>query len=372
MKTLNTKNNRWTGGICSIKELKKQIRLTPKEEKEMEEVVKIHPMLISNYYLSLINKKDRHDPIRKMIVPSGKELITAGSYDTSGEHRNTKMPGLQHKYRQTAFILATNRCAAYCRFCFRKRLVGLSDKEVIRRFDKAVSYIKKHKEINIVLISGGDPFVLPTKVLKTFLEKLLPIKHLDFIRFGTRTPVTFPQRIINDQSLLKLLKKYSVRGRHIYVVTHFNHPKEITKYSQKAIDLLQNANVQIHNQAVLLKGVNDNPDTLAKLINKLIKIDVLPYYVFQCRPVKRVKNHFQVPLYRGFKIFKEAKSKIKGHIICKRLKYIMSHRTGKIEIIGILKDRIYFKYHHAKNSKDTSRLFSQKLNKTAGWLDELE
>ena len=372
MDILQLEKNKWHGNISTLEELKKYIKLTPLEEKELEEVVKIHPMLISKYYLSLINRRDKNDPIKKMIVPSREEINASGTYDTSGEYENTKMPGLQHKYPQTALILTTNRCAAYCRHCFRKRLVGLSSSEIMRRFDKAIAYIKKHKEINNVLLSGGDSFMLPTKVLEQFLKKLTPIKHLDFVRFGTRTPVTFPYRIVHDPSLIRLLKKYSIPGRRVNVVTHFNHPHEITSQSKKAINMLLEANVRIFNQTVLLKGVNDNPKILVDLFSQIIKMDILPYYVFQCRPVKRVKHHFQVPLFRGLKIFEEAKQNIGGHIICKRLKYIMSHRTGKIEIVGIIGDRMYFKYHHAKDPKNKGKLFSKKLDKKAGWLDDLK
>lgn len=372
MKKLELKHSRWHGNIATVDELKKYLKLDSREEREIRDVIKIHPMLITKYYLSLINTKDKKDPIRKMIVPSHGEIYTEGSYDTSGEAENTKMPGLQHKYKQTALILSTNRCAAYCRHCFRKRLVGLPSHEIISRFNQAVDYIKKHKEINNVLISGGDPFILPTKILEKFLEKLTPIKHIDFIRFGTRIPVTFPRRIIKDPSLPRLLKKYSVKGRHIYIVTHFNHPNEVTKYSKKAIELLQKSNVSIYNQTVLLEGVNDNAKTLVDLWTSLLKTGVMPYYLFQCRPVRRVKHHFQVPLYRGIKIFDRARNNVSGHIMCKRFKYIMAHRTGKVEILGVSRGRMYFKYHHAKDPKNASKFFSRKLNKKASWLDDLK
>jgi KamA family protein len=362
--------NKLKKNICDVKALKKYIELTPKEEKELEKIIDIHPMSVNKYYLSLINKKDKNDPIRKMAIPSKGEFSVFGNYDTSGEAENTKMPGLQHKYRQTALMLSTNRCAMYCRFCFRKRLVGLQNKEVMKRFDDGVKYVKKHKEISNVLISGGDPFVLPTKVISGFLKKLSVIPHLDFIRFGTRTPVTFPDRILDDGALLKILKKYSSKNRRIYIVTHFNHPNEVTTKSISAINKLIESNVIVNNQAVLLKGVNDNSNTLALLMKKLIAIGVNPYYVFQCRPVKRVKHHFQVSLYRGCKIVEGAKKQLDGH--SKRFKYIMSHKTGKVEIIGIMKNEIYFKYHQAKNSNNIGKFFKRKLNKTAGWLDDLE
>ncbi len=356
--------------ICTVEELAKYVKLTKKEQEQLQKIIEIHPMRITRYYLSLIDTSDPDDPIRRMIVPSEGELDLSGTYDTSGESENTKMPGLQHKYSQTALILATNRCAAYCRHCFRKRLVGLPTEEILQRFNEAAKYVGEHEEINNVLISGGDPFVLPTKVIGKFLKKMSGISHLDFIRFGTRVPVTFPDRIIEDKELLALLKKNSLKNRRIYIVTHFNHPREITPKSTDAVHALIRSGVIINNQTVLLKGVNDNPKTLAELQNKLVGIGVNPYYVFQCRPVKRVKNNFQVPLYKGCEIVDSAKKMLNGH--SKRFRYVMAHRTGKIEIIGIMDDYIYFKYHQAKAQKDIGRFFRRKANKTAGWLDDLE
>ena len=356
--------------ISTIEELEKHLKLTSGERKKLQKVIETHPMSITRYYMSLIDKNDPNDPIRRMSVPSLEELNLSGSYDTSGEAENTKMPGLQHKYSQTALILATNRCAIYCRHCFRKRLVGLPSDEILHRFSDAVKHIEKHEEINNVLITGGDPFVLSTKVIGRFLEILSPIPHLSFIRFGSRIPVVFPNRILEDKKLLALLKNYSVKNRRIYVVTQFNHPREITRKSTSAVDSLIHSGVIVNNQTVLLKGVNDNPDILAELQNKLTGIGVNPYYIFQCRPVKRVKRQFQIPLYRGYEIVENAKKKLNGH--SKRFKYVMSHRTGKIEIVGIIGNDIYLKYHQAKDPKNIGKFFKRKLNKTAGWLDDLE
>ncbi|MHC1596564.1 MAG: KamA family radical SAM protein [Candidatus Syntropharchaeales archaeon] len=355
--------------IHTLDDLKEYVELSPKEEKQLRKVIKRHPMNVSRYYLSLIDWNDPGDPIKKMAIPGVNELDIAGSYDTSGEHENTKMPGLQHKYAQTALILATNRCATYCRHCFRKRLVGLPNQEVIRRFEMATRYIRAHEEIDNVLITGGDPLILPTRVIERMLEMLTDIKHLNFIRFGSRVPVTFPERIVEDEEFLDMLKVYSLNDRRCYVVTQFNHPREITSQSTEAVDRLIGSGVPVNNQTVLLKGVNDDPETMAKLQSKLIGIGVNPYYIFQCRPVKRVKHHFQVPLYRGYEIIEGAKRKLNGH--SKRFKYIMSHRTGKIEIVGILDDEIYFKYHQAKNPRNIGKFFKRKLNREASWLDDL-
>ncbi|RJS72038.1 MAG: KamA family radical SAM protein [Candidatus Syntrophoarchaeum sp. WYZ-LMO15] len=356
--------------ISTIEELKEHVKLSPREEKQLRKVIERHPMSISRYYLSLIDWTDPDDPIRRMAVPRSEELVLAGSYDTSGELENTKLPGLQHKYAQTALILATNRCAMYCRHCFRKRMIGITEDEVIHRFEMAVSYIREHEEINNVLITGGDPFILSSETIGRMLEMLSDIEHLDFIRFGTRVPVTFPDRIIHDDGLLDLLRLYSDDERRIYVVTQFNHPREITPQSISAVDSLIRSEVVVNNQTVLLRGVNDDPETMAELQNRLVAIGVNPYYVFQCRPVKRVKHHFQVPLYRGYEIIEAAKKRLNGH--SKRFKYIMSHKTGKIEIVGIIGDEIYLKYHQAKNPRNIGKFFKRRLNKTAGWLDELD
>jgi len=356
--------------INSVEQLSAYTNLSQKEIKKLKRVTEIHPMQVTPYYFSLIDWSKPDGPIRKMAVPSLDELNLQGSYDTSGEAENTKLQGLQHKYSETALILATKRCATYCRYCFRKRLVGRRENtEIIADFRDAVEYIKHHTEINNVLISGGDPLVLPNKVIESFLRMLSDVPHLDFVRFGSRTPVTFPSRF-QDDKLLEILRKYSSPERRLYVVTQFNHPKEITKQSIGAVDNLIGAGVIISNQTVLLKGVNDDPETLAELQNRLVSIGVNPYYVFQCRPVKRVKHHFQVPICRGIEIVEEAKKRCNGH--SKRFKYIMSHRTGKIEILGIFDDEIYFKYHEAKDRKNLGKIFKRPVDERAGWLDDFK
>lgn len=355
--------------ICTIEHLKGFIDLSHKEEKKLKQITDKHPMRVTPYYMSLIDWNDPDDPIRKMAIPSMEEFNLQGSYDTSGEAENTKMSGLQYKYQETVLILATNKCAMYCRHCFRKRLVGLQTKEIIERFEDAAAYIMQHEHINNVLISGGDPLVLKNEVIEQVLSILSDLPQLKFIRFGSRAPVTFPSRFEDDE-LLSILSRYSRPDRRIYVVTQFNHPKEITKQSIHAVDNLIKSGVIVNNQAVLLKGVNDNPMTLANLLNGLVSIGVNPYYVFQCRPVKRVKQHFQLPLCKAIEIIEKAKEHCNGH--SKRFKFIMSHRTGKIEILGIFDDEIYFKYHQAKNRKKLGKIFKRPVKENAGWLDDLK
>lgn len=349
--------------------LQNYLHLPIDEIEQLEKIVIVHPMRVNAYYLSLINWKDPKDPIRQMAIPSLDELNLDGSYDTSGETENTKIPGLQHKYSETALILATNRCAMYCRHCFRKRLVGLPSEEILSRFEDAADYISNHEEINNVLISGGDPLVLSNELIEKFLKTLMEIDHIDFIRFGSRIPVTLPNRLY-DPYLLSLFKKYSRLDKRIYVVTQFNHPREITPQSIGAVNNLIKSGVLVNNQAVLLKNVNDSPSVLTKLLKELVRIGVIPYYVFQCRPVKRVKYHFQIPIFKGIQIVEKAKASCDG--LSKRFKYIMSHKTGKIEILGVMNRDIYFKYHQAKDRKNLGRVFKRKILKKAGWLDDFD
>ena len=173
-----------------------------------------------------------------------------------------------------------------------------------------------------------------------------------------------------DPELLDIFKTYSLLDKRIYVVTQFNHPKEITMHSIGAVNNLLRSGVLVNNQAVLLKNVNDDPLVLSTLLKDLVRIGVAPYYVFQCRPVKRVKYQFQVPICKGLQIIEEAKANCDG--LSKRFKYIMSHKTGKIEIIGVMNGNIYFKYHQAKDKKNYGKVFSRKINETAGWLEDFQ
>ncbi len=356
--------------VTTVEELSTYLDMEEEEKRCLEEVVSRHPMSITRYYLSLMDREDPHDPIRRMAVPSLEELDLSGSYDTSGELENVKVWGLQHKYSQTALVLATNQCAVYCRFCFRKRLVGLPTREVTRRLGDVVGYVKAHREITNVLVSGGDPLILPTGLLEGFLKELSGVDHLRYIRIGSRIPATFPQRILDDPSLLEVLDRFVRGGKRLYVVTHFNHPRELTPEAGEAVERLMRAGVVVNNQAVLLKGVNDHPSTLAALMGGLVEKGVVPYYLFQCRPVKRVKTAFQVDLEEGYWVVEEAKRRLDG--LAKRFRYVMSHRTGKVEIVGIHGNYIYFKYHQAVNPSHGGLFFRRRLRPGAAWLDDLE
>jgi lysine 2,3-aminomutase len=354
--------------ITTIEELSKYYHFTEDEKKKLNRLLEQFPMSITRYYLSLINKDDPHDPIARIAVPSLQEFHLEGSFDTSGEKENTKVVGLQHKYAQTALILSTNQCASYCRHCFRRRLVGLSGDEIMKRFDAIENYVAEHKEINNILISGGDSLCQDNHMIKRYLDTFSKMEHLDFIRFGTRIPVVFPQRIINDPELVTMFREYN-NIKPIYIVTHFNHPREITKESTLAVKLLRDAGIIVKNQTVLLKGVNDDADTLAQLLQGLTRIGVVPYYIFQCRPVCGVKTQFQIPLALGYDIVEKAKAQQNGQGKC--LKYIMSHQSGKIEITGKIDDtHLIMKYHQSKDPSQYGITYIKELPVDETWLKE--
>lgn len=227
------KKKSWQEGfaasITDVAELCRALEL-PEEYERYERIISQFPVRITPYYFSLIDLSDPHDPIARMCVPSDEELDANGTFDTSGEGSNTAQVGLQHKYKETALILSTNVCAMYCRHCFRKRLVGLSDAELNKQVDEAAAYVKNHPEITNVLISGGDSLMNSNEIIRRYLEEFCAVPGLDFIRFGSRVPVTFPERIIDDEELLGLFERYA-RKKPIYLVTQFNHPREVTPKS---------------------------------------------------------------------------------------------------------------------------------------------
>ena len=355
--------------IRDVDELRKNLALTEAEAQQMGRIIQRYPLCVNPYYLSLIDRDDPNDPIRKMCIPDIHEFSEGGQADTSGEADNTVIQGMQHKYRQTALILSTNQCAMYCRHCFRKRMVGASSDEVARQIPAMAEYVREHTEINNVLISGGDAFMNADETIEKYLRCFTEIPTLDFIRFGTRIPVVLPQRIVQDDKLLGILETYG-RKKQIIIVTQFNHPRELTPDAVQAIKALGSVGCIVRNQTVLLKGINDHADVLAQLMNGLVSNGVIPYYIFQCRPVEGVQNQFQVPLLRGVNIVENAKRQMNGQ--SKSVRYAMSHPTGKIEILGKTgPNQMLFNYHQAKYPQDHSRIFTQNVDDTQCWLGEI-
>ena len=360
--------------ITSVDGLEEYISLNTQEAKDIREVADRHPMNIPRYYLELINPNDPDDPIRKLAIPSTDELILAGSMgettgDPYGDDKHDKGNGILHKYPYTALVVATEYCSMYCRHCFRKRMVGLPNDQTVKSFQEAAKYIAEHKEIKNVVMSGGDPLLLPTEALRKMLDALRGIEHLNYIRIGSRAPVVFPIRLFDDE-LIDLLTDFN-RDKPLYVPTHFNHPNEITPVAKEAVQRLRSAGVTVNNQAVLLRGVNDTVEMLTKLMDGLLQIGVNPYYLYQCMPVERVRHHFQVPIKQGVDLVDDARRKMDGY--AKRFKFIIGHDIGKLEICGRVDDKLILKQLHARpgHQEESSRILVRQLNDNGGWLDDL-
>lgn len=337
------------------------------EKEELKQVTDKYAFRINEYYLSLIDWNDPDDPIRRLIIPSMEELVSWGKLDASNEHSYTKAKGLEHKYSDTALFLVTDVCGAYCRFCFRKRLFLNDNDEVLRDLEPGLQYIAEHPEITNVLLTGGDPLVMSTKKLEAIISRLREIPHVQIIRIGSKMPAFNPFRITEDPSLLDMIKKYSLPEKRIYIMTHFNHPREITPEAEKAVKLLLDAGAILANQTPLLRGVNDDANVLAELFDKLSFIGVPPYYVFQGRPVSGNKM-FAVPIEEGLNIFEKARTKVSG--LARRARYAMSHASGKVEIMGMTDEHIFFKYQRSAHEANKGRIMIFERNPDAYWLDD--
>lgn len=361
-----------TRTVQTAQDLLPYITLTPQQQHRMDDILQQYPMSVPPYYLSLIDFDNvPNDPIFKMSIPSLSEIELDGLADTSGEAQNTVIQGMQHKYDETVMVLSTNQCAMYCRHCFRKRLVGLSDDEVASHFTEMRNYVLQHTEISNILVSGGDALLNSNRRLREILALFTDIPHIDTIRIATRVPVVLPMRITGDEELLDILKEAG-RKKQLHMVSQFNHPNEITPQAQAAIQAIRGLGIPFKNQTVLLRGVNEDPAVLARLFRGLVANGVTPYYVFQCRPVIGVKNQFQIPLLRGAQIVEDARSMQNG--FGKTFRYCMSHITGKLEILGRTgPDEILFKYHEAQDKANSGRIFTKKITSTQAWLpDELD
>ena len=343
--------------------------LSEQERAELKKVADRFAFRCNDYYFSLINWDDANDPIRRIVIPDTQELDEWGRLDPSAEKTYTVIPGLEHKYNSTVLMLVSNVCEGICRYCFRKRVFMKSQKEYLHDLPAALRYLRDHAEITNVLLTGGDPLVLSTSQLEDIVRPVREIEHVRIIRIGTKIPAFNPYRIIDDPGLPGMLGAYSTEGRKIYVMTHFVHPRELTAPAMKAVNLLQKVGVEVANQTPLIKGVNDNPTVLADLLAELSFIGAVPYYIFQCRPASGNKA-YTVPVEAGYEIVEKAKAMVSG--LAKRARFVMSHSSGKIEIIGKTKDCVYFKYHRAALGKDRGRFLVFKSNPTACWFDDYE
>lgn len=278
--------------------------LSNKENGNIDRVTRKYPMLINPYYFSLMQQSG--DPLCKQAVPDIREINDDKGYiDPLFEEELSPVPGLTHKYPDRVLFLVSSKCAMYCRFCNRKRKVGHDFMVNENTIKEGLAYIKATKNIRDVLISGGDPLLLPDEKIREILIKIRSIEHVEIIRIGTRVPCTLPQRI--TPNLVEILKKF----HPIYVNTHFNHPSEITSFSAEACNMLADAGIPLGCQTVLLKGINDDVDIILELMQKLLSIRVKPYYLFQADLTKGT-SHFWTPLQKGVEIMEGLQGFLSG------------------------------------------------------------
>jgi len=341
--------------------------LSPQEKEKLAPVAEKFVFRTNEYYQGLINWDDPDDPIRRLVVPMEEELDEWGRLDASYEELYTKVPGLEHKYQDTALLLVNDVCGAYCRFCFRKRLFMDDNDEVVRDVSGGLEYIRNHPEISNVLLTGGDPLIMSTSKLEPIIRQLREIPHVRIIRIGTKMPAFNPQRILGDPKLWQMFETYSTPQSRIYVMAHFNHARELTPLAREGLDKLMKCGVVTINQSPMIAGINDSVEALVDLFNELSYIGVPPYYIFQCRPTAGNKA-YSVPIERAYQIFIEAQNRCSG--LAKRARFSMSHVTGKIEVAGLTEDHIIFKYHRAADPRNLGRTLVFRRRDGAHWFDD--
>lgn len=284
-----------------------QAQLKNRITKNSKEVLHLRvPFAITPYYFDVISK---HPILQKTVIPSSEEaLIVAGEDpDPLGEEHDSTVRCIVHRYPDRVLFLATDMCATYCRYCTRSRLIEC-EQFARKDWDAGIEYIRQHSEIRDVIVSGGDPLTLSDKKIEYIVQNLRKIEHVEIIRIGTKAPVVMPQRI--TQELVDMLKKY----HPIYMSIHFTHPDEITSEVEVACNRLADAGIPLGSQTVLLKDVNDNVETMKKLMQKLLKIRVRPYYIYQC-DLARGTSHFRTTVKIGLDIIKGLRGWTSGYAI---------------------------------------------------------
>ena len=322
---------------------------------------------INPYYASLIRYPG--DPIWLQCVPDKKELEDFDAKeDPLMEDFMSPVPNITHRYPDRALFLVTSQCGMYCRFCTRKRKVGDYKKISMKDLESAFNYLEEHSEIRDVILSGGDPLMLTDTMFEKILIRLRNIPHIEIIRIGTKMPCVLPQRITDN--LCEIIKKY----HPIYVNTHFNHPWEITPESTEACEKLADAGCPVGNQMVIMRGVNDNPEVVKELMQKLLKIRVRPYYMYRADETKGA-NHFRTSIETGLNIYEHLRGHISGlgvpHFVIDAPggggkvpiipNYILHHDEEKI-ILRNYKNEIYvYKNYHDENNPGTQGVNKSKV-----------
>jgi len=305
-------NWRWqlSNRINTVEEFEKVIPLTESERIALSSSG-LFRVDITPYFISLINPQDSEDPIRKQVVPRATEMVpfTSMMEDSLAEDQHSPVPGLVHRYPDRVLMLVTTQCASYCRYCTRSRIVGNPAATFSRtEFEMQIEYLKRTPQVRDVLLSGGDPLVLAPKILEEILRRLREIPHIEILRIGSRVPVFLPMRITPE--LTEMLQKY----HPFWLNIHVNHPNEVSAELAEACDRLTRAGIPLGNQAVLLRGVNDNVHIQRQLVHDLVKMRVRPYYLYQCDLVEGA-GHFRTPVAKGIEIIEGLRGHTSGFAV---------------------------------------------------------
>ena len=299
--------------IRRLDRLETVLSLTADERLSVEKRTGNLPIAITPYYLSLLSPTDPDQPLRKTHIPVGGEFIRGIGEDPDplGEEHDTAVPGLVHRYPDRVLFLTTGFCSTYCRYCTRSRMVGETNGEYsfsTSQWEKAAQYIEAHPEIRDCLLSGGDPLSIGDDKLEWLLTRLRSIKHLEFIRIGTKIPVVMPQRI--TLKLTRMLKRF----HPLWMSIHVTHPDELTPEAVEACGRLADAGIPLGSQTVLLKGINDSLEVMKPLMHGLLRARVKPYYLYQCDPVSG-SEHFRTPVEAGLRIIEGLRGHTTGYAV---------------------------------------------------------
>lgn len=297
--------------ITTKEHLEQYMTLTAEEEAGIAHAGQKLSLAITPYFFNLMDRENPNCPIRLQMIPREAETkISAGEMlDSLGEDEHSPVPGIVHRYPDRVLFLVTDRCAAYCRYCTRSRLVSnAQDYNFHPEYEQGLRYIESHPEVRDVLLSGGDPLLLSDRKLEHILARLREIPHVEFIRIGSRIPVFLPQRITPE--LCEIFKRHGP----IWMSIHVNHPSEATAELKAACDRLSFAGVPLGNQSVLLAGVNDDADTMKALVHRLLRMRVRPYYLYQMDLITG-GSHFKVDVRRGLEIIKALRGHTTGYAI---------------------------------------------------------
>jgi lysine 2,3-aminomutase len=297
--------------VTTLSGLERHLELTAEERAGVLLAGTKLAMAVTPHYFNLIERDNPGCPIRRQVIPRIEEGWDSPyeMADPCGEDAAMPVPGLVHRYPDRALFLVTDRCASYCRYCTRSRVVsGVGEQELHTDFEQAFQYLEKHTEIRDVLLSGGDALILSDDRLEGLLKRLRAIRHIQFLRIGTRVPIFLPQRI--TPQLCAMLEKY----HPLWMSVHVNHPRELTVEVRDALGRLAGAGIPLGNQSVLLAGVNDDAETMRQLVHRLLMCRVRPYYLYQCDLI-RGSSHLRAPVAKGVEIIESLRGFTTGYAV---------------------------------------------------------